>query len=77
MPRGWVRGPQGQVRPVDPRACAIHVAKIATGEIEEHVEKPDIPGPGEGPTGPMYGPGLPFPPRPASAMTAREKKRRR
>ena len=28
-------GPQGQKRPRDTNACAVHVAKIATGEIEE------------------------------------------
>ncbi len=29
------RGPQGQWRPDDDIACAIHTMKIATGEIEE------------------------------------------
>ena len=29
------RGPQGQKRPADVVGCAVHVAKIATGEIEE------------------------------------------
>lgn len=29
------RGPQGQWRPDDPIAAAIHTMKIATGEIEE------------------------------------------
>ena len=29
------RGPQGQKRPADAIGCAVHVAKIATGEIEE------------------------------------------
>ena len=29
------RGPQGQKRPADMVGCAVHVAKIATGEIEE------------------------------------------
>lgn len=28
-------GPQGQKRPRDSNACAVHVARIATGEIEE------------------------------------------
>ena len=32
------KGPQGQKRPADVIGCAIKVAKIATGEIEE---KPD------------------------------------
>lgn len=29
------KGPQGQSRPADTNACAVHVAKIATGEIED------------------------------------------
>ena len=29
------KGPQGQKRPADVIGCAVHVAKIATGEIEE------------------------------------------
>ena len=29
------KGPQGQTRPTDPIACAVMVAKIATGEVEE------------------------------------------
>ena len=29
------KGPQGQWRPVSDTACAAHVMKIATGEIEE------------------------------------------
>ncbi|MDA8171358.1 MAG: hypothetical protein M0Z48_05940 [Nitrospiraceae bacterium] len=33
------KGPQGQKRPADAIGCAIKVAKIATGEIEE---KPDL-----------------------------------
>lgn len=32
------RGPQGQKRPAGTAECAIVVAKIATGEIEESVE---------------------------------------
>ena len=28
-------GPQGQRRPADVVGCAVHVAKIATGEIED------------------------------------------
>ena len=31
------RGPQGQKRPADTNANAVHVMKIATGEIEEEV----------------------------------------
>ncbi len=42
MPRGWTRGPQGQVRPVGAGECAVHVMKIAVGEIEERVEKPPL-----------------------------------
>ena len=34
------RGPKGEWRPADPGACAVHVAKIATGEIEETYEPP-------------------------------------
>jgi hypothetical protein len=30
------KGPQGQRRPADVNAAAVMVAKIATGEIEEH-----------------------------------------
>ena len=29
------RGPQGQQRPADSIGCAVRVAQIATGEIEE------------------------------------------
>ena len=29
------KGPQGQKRPADVIGCAVHVARIATGEIEE------------------------------------------
>jgi hypothetical protein len=29
------RGPQGQKRPADVIGCAVKIAKIATGEIEE------------------------------------------
>ena len=29
------RGPNGERRPADTNACAVKVAKIATGEIEE------------------------------------------
>lgn len=31
-------GPQGQKRPADVVGCAVTVAKIATGEIEETLE---------------------------------------
>ena len=33
-------GPKGEWRPADPVACAVHVAKIATGEIEETFAPP-------------------------------------
>jgi hypothetical protein len=32
------RGPQGQKRPADSISCAIMVARIATGEIEDNVK---------------------------------------
>ena len=31
------RGPNGERRPVDVVGCAVHVMKIATGEIEEEL----------------------------------------
>ncbi len=34
------KGPQGQKRPADVVGCAVHVMKIATGEIEETLEEP-------------------------------------
>ena len=37
------RGPQGQRRPADVVGCAVHVMKIATGEIEETKELPKMP----------------------------------
>ena len=33
-------GPNGEWRPADDRACSVHVAKLATGEIEETYEPP-------------------------------------
>ena len=39
-------GPKGEKRPPDPIACAVHVMKIATGEIEETpAAKPKKPAP--------------------------------
>ena len=38
-------GPQGQWRPADPIAGAVHVAKLATGEIPETQEAPPRPDP--------------------------------
>ena len=32
------RGPNGERRPADVMGCAVTVAKIATGEIEEELE---------------------------------------
>ena len=29
------RGPNGEKRPADTNACAVHVMKIATGEVED------------------------------------------
>ncbi len=35
------KGPQGQKRPADVIGNAVHIAKIATGEIEEtHLKQP-------------------------------------
>jgi hypothetical protein len=34
------RGPQGQKRPADAIGCAITVAKIAMGEIDEELQEP-------------------------------------
>ena len=33
------RGPNGEKRPADTVGCAVHVMKIATGEIEEDLPK--------------------------------------
>ena len=32
-----LRGPKGEKRPADTNSCAVMVAKIATGEIEEEL----------------------------------------
>ena len=76
MPKGWVRGPQGQMRPLAPGARARMVMDILTGKIKEDVEKPDIAGPDEddGSWFPIYGSGLPPPPRPVAARRAEHKK---
>jgi hypothetical protein len=34
------KGPNGQKRPADVIGCAVHVAKIATGELVEDDERP-------------------------------------
>ena len=39
------RSPQGRWRPPDPVAGAVHVAKLATGEIEETRNAPPRPDP--------------------------------
>jgi hypothetical protein len=39
------KGPQGQWRPPDPVACAAHVGRLATGEIQETYEAPRRPDP--------------------------------
>ena len=36
-------GPQGQKRPADVVGCAVHVAKIAAGEIEDASGRPRQP----------------------------------
>ena len=33
-------GPRGEWRPADDRACSVHIAKLATGEIEETYAPP-------------------------------------
>ena len=33
-------GPRGEWRPADPAACAVHVGRIATGEIQATHEAP-------------------------------------
>lgn len=34
------KGPQGQKRPADTIGCAVLVARIATGEVEEVIQSP-------------------------------------
>lgn len=34
------RGPNGEWRPAEPIARAVHIARIATGQIEETFQKP-------------------------------------
>jgi hypothetical protein len=34
------KGPQGQKRPADVIGCAVMIAKIATGDLEETLEDP-------------------------------------
>lgn len=36
------RGPQGQKRPADTIGCAVTVARIATGEIEDEVDERSV-----------------------------------
>ncbi len=35
-----MKGPKGEWRPDDPVGCAVHVARIATGQAEEVFEAP-------------------------------------
>lgn len=37
------RGPRGEKRPSDAIGAAIKVAKIATGEVEDEIERPKSP----------------------------------
>lgn len=37
------RGPKGEWRPADPVARAVHIGKLATGQIEETFEPPRDP----------------------------------
>ena len=46
------KGPRGEWRPPDPNACAVHVGRILTGEIEETYEAP---GPRRKPPDPASG----------------------
>ena len=39
------KGPNGEWRPAEPGACAVHVMKIATGQIEDTHEAPARPDP--------------------------------
>lgn len=39
------RGPRGEKRPADTIGCAVMVAKIATGEIEEDLDEVEDPQP--------------------------------
>ena len=64
MPEGWIRGPQGQLRPTAAGARAKYIMELATRQRVENVEKPDIsPNDPDAPEYPIYGPGLPLPPR--------------
>ena len=38
------RGPKGELRPADVVGCAVKVARIATGEIEENLTNGTAPG---------------------------------
>ncbi len=45
------RGPRGEKRPADVVGCAVHVMKIATGEIEETLDDPPKRQPGRARSG--------------------------
>ena len=36
------RGPKGEKRPADVIGAAVKVMRIATGEVEEDIDKPDV-----------------------------------
>ena len=43
------RGPNGEKRPAHTVGCAVMVAQIATGEIEEDLERNNLARPGRSP----------------------------
>ena len=57
------KGPQGQKRPTDVVGCAVLVAKIATGEVQEELDRPS----GRVKSGRAGGPAR------AAALTAKER----
>jgi hypothetical protein len=59
------RGPQGQKRPADTNANAVHVMKLATGEVEE-----DLPAEGKVNGGKARTSGMTAEERSALAQTA-------
>lgn len=71
MPRGWTSGPDGELLPVSTSERAVHIMRIATGEVEERrgvararpgvLMADDVADDDEAPRRPMYGPGLPPP----------------
>ena len=73
MPRGWTSGPNGEMLPVSTSERAVHIMRIATGEVEDRRclgrARPGVPMESDvvagedddAPDYPMYGPGLPPP----------------